>query len=141
MCDKSDRKIMVCPIYKELCVGGRCASFSQWDDPRTGELVKCRMWSHVRGKCPQCNQDMDWQDCSLYWSHVASLEGSQMTRHVVAQVSESTKAFVDALPEETQRKVLERASIGLVKTLLASNVDKLIAPATSSNVPQIEQPK
>jgi hypothetical protein len=54
-----------------------------------------------------------------------------MTRHVVAQVSESTKAFVDSQPEAVQKQIFSRASAGLIKTMLAGSIDKLIEPPQS----------
>lgn len=132
--------VATCPINGKTCVDGVRSDFDFIEVSGVKKQYKCRLWKALAGKDPQSNEVINDYDCAWSWMPLIGIENSQMTRHVVAQVSEGTKAFVDALPEEVQKRVLNKASVGLVKTLLSENVDKLIAPL-SGNVPQIEQPK
>lgn len=133
--------IGTCPINGEPCVDGIRADFKFIEVAGIKKQYKCRLWKALAGKDPQSNETVNEYDCAWAWGPILAIENSQMTRHVIAQVSEGTKAFVDALPEEAQKKVFSRASKGLMQTMLADSVDKLIAPSANGNVPQIEQPK
>ena len=134
-------KIKTCPLNGKLCVDGIRSDFEFLETAGVKRQIPCQLWIPLVGKDPQSNESINEYNCAWAWMPIIGIENSQMTRHVVAQVSEGTKAFVDALPEQVQKQVLSRASVGLVKTMLAENVDKLLAPAANGSTPQIEQPK
>lgn len=120
-------KIKTCPLNGKLCVEGIRSDFEFLETAGVKRQIPCQWWVVLQGKDPQSNQVYNEYNCAVPWLVVTSLENCQMTRHVTAQVSEGTKAFVDALPDPTRDRVMERASRGLMGILTAGNVDQLVA--------------
>lgn len=46
----------------------------------------CPLWTQVRGKNPQTDQEVDNWNCSLSWLPILIIEGSQMSRQTAAAV-------------------------------------------------------
>jgi len=120
-------KIRTCPINGKCCVDGVRSDFEFIEMAGVKKQYSCQLWTALAGKDPQTNETINEYNCAWAWMPIIGIENSQMTRHVVGQISENTKAFVDALPEESAKRVFTRASKGLMQTMLAENVDKLIA--------------
>jgi hypothetical protein len=62
---------MICPLHKE--------------DMST-VCHKCPLWTQVRGKHPQTDQEVDRWACSLAWMPLLLIENSQMQRQTGAAV-------------------------------------------------------
>ena len=67
-----------CPLLKEDCI-----------------QFKCAFWTHVRGKHPQSNQDIDEYDCAVRWLPVMVIEVAQQTRQVGAAVESFSNKVVE----------------------------------------------
>jgi len=102
------RKRMFCPYMKELCINGWTRSMGE--DEKTGERPTCRMWTHVRGKEPSSNVEVDLEDCSLAWMPTIGADISQRVMQAGVSVQEVRNTIIDSLPEQTQREVLEKST-------------------------------
>ena len=103
MQNESERKRLVCPIFKEICKDGHCKSMGEDTD---GCQNLCRWWVHVVGKDPQSNKDIDWFDCAISWLPTLAIEQSQTTRQLTASVDKTANTFFGALDEKTQQKII-----------------------------------
>lgn len=69
MFGNSKDKTPMCPLLKGECV-----------------QEKCMFWTHIRGKHPQTEADMDMHDCSIRWLPVLLIENAKETRQGAAAV-------------------------------------------------------
>ena len=83
-----------CPLLKEDCI-----------------QFKCAFWTHVRGKHPQSNQELDEYDCAVRWLPVMLIENAQQTRQAGAAIESFRNQVVN------QQMVLNK-----VGTMLGSPV-------------------
>ena len=120
--------ILTCPLNGKLCVDGIRSDFEFFEVVGIKRQKACRWWTGMAGKHPQTHEILNDYDCAVTWIPLITLENSQSVRQVAAQVSESTKAFVDAQAPETQKQIINRASTGLLKIMLADKVDQLLEP-------------
>ena len=67
-----------CPLIRKPCIEDRC-----------------RWWTHIRGKHPQSNADLDMPDCAIKWLPVLMIEMSQMERQTGAAVESFRNESVD----------------------------------------------
>ena len=65
---KEDEK-PICPLMKGECIKARCM-----------------FWTHIRGKDPQTEADIDMHDCSIRWLPVLLIENAKETRQSAAAV-------------------------------------------------------
>jgi hypothetical protein len=108
MIDVEGRKRMFCPYLKEMCINGWTKSMGQNEE--TGERPTCRMWTHVHGKDPFSEQDVELWDCSLAWMPTINSEIAQRVVQTGIAVQEVRNTIIDSLPEQTQREVLEKST-------------------------------
>ena len=108
MQNEIERKKMMCPLFREICINGFCKSMGE--DMQTGERPICRWWVHIVGKDPQSNKDLDWFDCSIAWLPTLAIEQSQTTRMLTASVDKTANTFFNALDENTQKKIMLQGS-------------------------------
>ena len=47
---------------------------------------KCPLWTHLRGKNPQSEQEIDEWGCALAWLPLLLVEGAQQTRQAGAAI-------------------------------------------------------
>jgi hypothetical protein len=58
-----------CPLLQKKCIEDRC-----------------KFWTHIRGKHPQSEQEIDMPDCAVKWLPVLMIEMTQMERQTGAAV-------------------------------------------------------
>ena len=63
------KKGLYCPLLAKNCIEERC-----------------KFWTHIRGKHPQSEQEIDMPDCAVKWLPVLMIEMTQMERQTGAAV-------------------------------------------------------
>lgn len=69
----------------------------------------CPMWTLVRGKNPQSNEEVDKWDCSLAWLPILLIENSQMSRQTGAAVESFRNEVVVRSPQPRQQQVIQHS--------------------------------
>lgn len=69
---------------------------------------KCPMWTLVRGKHPQSNEDVDQWNCSLAWLPMLLIETAQQSRQTGAAV----EAFRNEVTRANERLADDRSARG-----------------------------
>ncbi len=75
---------------------------------------KCKMWTHLIGKNPQNEAQIDKFGCAVEFLPILLVENAQMIRQTVAstdkvanQVQKSRAEFIGALPMEAQQRLID----------------------------------
>ena len=113
MQDKIDRKYCICPLIKEMCVNGHTKSMGS--DEKTGEAYVCRWWTHIVGKDPQSEKQIDWFDCAIAWLPTIGIEQSQMIRQNSSGLDKTANVIFEALNPKTQQKILQGSEVKLIE--------------------------
>lgn len=87
----------------------------------------CPLWTQVRGKHPQSNEEIDRWDCSLAWLPMLLVENAQQSRqtgaavdsfrNAVVNIHNTTRVMPVSLTEE--RLILPPARAGFFRRLLS----------------------
>ena len=90
-----DQRRLTCPLNGEICVSGVRKDFKE--DQETGQKISCRFWTHLAGKDPQSEKQIDQWDCSISWLPVLMIENAQMTKQVATGVDKTTNVFASGV--------------------------------------------
>jgi hypothetical protein len=99
---------MTCPLNGAICNEGLRDDFKPNEK---GIKKQCRWWTHIAGKDPQTEKQLDHYDCAMAWVPVVVLESSQMTRHMTATTQEFRNETHEGLAKFNQG--LNKAAIAL----------------------------
>lgn len=70
---------------------------------------KCPLWTHVRGKHPQSEEEIDRWGCAVAWLPMLMIENSQMQRQTGAAVESFRNEMVDLNNVEVRRALNYRS--------------------------------
>lgn len=80
-----------------------------------GVVDRCRWYTHVQGRNPQTNEDIDQWDCAIAWLPILSIEMSRTNRGQTQaieflrnQVADGNQAMSKAISEAKERASLPR---------------------------------
>lgn len=80
----------------------------QWRKPCVKVCHTCAWWTHVRGKHPQTNADVDKWACAIAMMPMLTIEGAMATRQATASV--------DSLRDEV-RTSQDAAMVGAIRQI------------------------
>lgn len=87
----------------DLCIDGIRPDFKQ---NAVGQKIPCRLWTGIKGKSPQSNEEFETSDCAWAWGPIMSVENSQTNRFIAASIDKFFNGFVKILPPPQQRKAM-----------------------------------
>lgn len=96
--------IQTCSINGKICRNGKRSDFDI--DPVTQEKPLCHKWVKLIGSDPQTGASIETWCCNEFAKIKLMLEGSAMTRRVVASMDRNNNIFIDALPPHVKDRVM-----------------------------------
>lgn len=101
--------IQSCYVNGKTCRNGKRDDFNI--DSNTGEKFYCNKWVKLLGQDPQTGKDIETWCCAEFAKIKLMLENSFRTRQVTSALDRNNNTFFSALPENIQRRIVEKLPI------------------------------
>ena len=126
------RKKMNCPFNGKLCINGVREDFTATNE--VGQKIWCRFWTHVVGKDPQTDKNLDHFDCALAWMPIVMLEVSQRSMQNTATMSNVANE-VHKAGSEINKMARGLHNVAIEFNNLNENIKRLPEPEATIELP------
>lgn len=128
MQDASEKRACACPLNGTTCIDGIRDDFAKGPD---GRQLKCRWWTHLFGKDPQADKQIDQWDCSIAWLPITTIEAAQMSRQTGSSVDKVANQIAEVKQGITAMSGALRVAAAGISQAVEAGALNIMLPAPS----------